>query len=533
MKRYFAYIRVSNTYKQGTKSEKDGAKKGSSLEEQQAAVEAYARRNNLTIVEWFKEEETAAKRGRRLFNRMLAGLARNRADGVIMHKIDRGARNLRDWADLGDLLDRGVEVLFAHDNLDLRTRGGRLAADIQAIVAADYIRNLRDEVRKGFNGRLKQGLWPLGAPIGYLDQGKGKAKTIDPVQGPIVAQAFELYATGKWSLETIGEELHRRGLRNKRGGPVTRTGLSTILNNPFYTGRMRIKKTGEYFQGVHTPLISMRVFESVRAVLRGRTQHQAGRHRFRYQRALHCTTCGLALIAERQKGHVYYRCHTKSCAGACLREEKVNEALRSAAPRFRLTDTEWDALKADVERGFEDRKAAAAKDVEALVLSIAAVDGRLARLTDGYVDHLIDREAYVSRREQLVRQRAELVERKAEREAGDHGAKHRAGNILELLKTLGNLPDLPNDDELRDLLKQTTSNLGADKKNVVIAWAQPFNRLAMGDPVSNSALERAKPRTRRDVLKSILDFLFSDTLRAQAENATSTPLADPQMTSPQ
>jgi hypothetical protein len=40
-------------------------------------------------------------------------------------------------------------VHFANDSLDLNTRGGRLSADIQAVVAADYIRNLREEAKKG------------------------------------------------------------------------------------------------------------------------------------------------------------------------------------------------------------------------------------------------------------------------------------------------------------------------------------------------------------------------------------------------
>ena len=39
-----------------------------------------------------------------------------KADGVVIHKIDRGSRNLHDWADIGDLIDNNVEVYFAHEN---------------------------------------------------------------------------------------------------------------------------------------------------------------------------------------------------------------------------------------------------------------------------------------------------------------------------------------------------------------------------------------------------------------------------------
>src|SRR5258708_10868791 len=151
MKPLYAYTRVT-TGKQG--------ERGSSPQEQKAAIENYARRHGMTISRWFEERETAAKRGRTMFNTMLRALAKGEAAGVIIHKIDRSARNLRDWADLGELIDRGVEVHFAHESIDLQSRGGRLSADIQAVVAADFIRNLRQEIRKGFLGRLKQGLYP-------------------------------------------------------------------------------------------------------------------------------------------------------------------------------------------------------------------------------------------------------------------------------------------------------------------------------------------------------------------------------------
>src|SRR5574337_326049 len=217
MKNYFGYIRVS-TAKQG--------EKGVSLQEQRGAIESYATRNSLVIIDWFEERETAAKRGRPVFNQMLRLLQQGKADGVVIHKIDRSARNLKDWADLGELIDYGTEVHFANESLDLHSRGGRLSADIQAVVAADYIRNLREESRKGFYGRLKQGFYPLPAPLGYLDKGKGKPKEFCPVKGPLVGKAFELYASGRWSLATLADEMYRLGLRNRRGGKVTTNGLS-------------------------------------------------------------------------------------------------------------------------------------------------------------------------------------------------------------------------------------------------------------------------------------------------------------------
>jgi hypothetical protein len=119
-----------------------------SLQEQNDAIIRYAQRQNLTLVRSFEEQETAAKLGRPVFSEMLRLLKHGKAAGVVIHKIDRGARNLKDWADLAELIDIGVEVHFANESLDLNTRGGRLSADIQAVVAADFIRNLREETKK-------------------------------------------------------------------------------------------------------------------------------------------------------------------------------------------------------------------------------------------------------------------------------------------------------------------------------------------------------------------------------------------------
>ena len=51
-------------------------------------------------------------------------------------------------------------------------------------------------------------------------------------------------------------------------------GLSTLLNNEFYIGIIRIERTGEHFLGKHEPLISRRLFGEVQDVLYGRKKIQ-------------------------------------------------------------------------------------------------------------------------------------------------------------------------------------------------------------------------------------------------------------------
>ena len=337
MKKVFGYIRVS-TVKQGT---------GVSLQEQKEAIIRYAEKNNLNIIEWFEELETAAKQGRPLFTKMMKLLRSGKAAGAIIHKIDRSARNLKDWAALGDLIDEGIEVHFAHESLDMDTRGGRLAADIQAVIASDYIRNLRDEAKKGLYGRLKQGIYPFGAPIGYLNTGGGNVKTIDPISGPLIQKAFELYATEKYTLYDLAKIMYDLGLRNTNNKSVSKTTLSKILNNPFYVGVMTIK--GKSFTGNHEPIVPPFLFNQVRSILKGKTNTKAFKHNNLFRRIIKCGACNYSLIAESKKGHIYYRCHTKDCSTKTIREDRIMSPLISVMSSIQLDRIETETLQELIE----------------------------------------------------------------------------------------------------------------------------------------------------------------------------------------
>lgn len=484
MKGYFGYIRVS-TVKQG--------EHGSSLQEQRAAIDAYAAKRGLAIAEWFEERETAAKLGRTQFNRMIAKLGRGEARGVIIHKIDRSARNLKDWARLGELIDRGVDVQFAHESLDLSSRGGRLAADIQAVVAADYVRNLRDEVRKGFNGRLAQGLYPLPAPLGYLDQGGGKPKVIDPIKGPLVRNAFELYATGEYPVPRLRDEMERRGLRNRRGSPVSRNGIWHMLRNPFYVGVIHIRRTKCNYPGVHPPLVRSALFERVQAILSGRTYRPVAAVRgFAFSRFITCDTCGRSFIGERQKGHVYYRCHSATCRGSSIRESDVQTEIASFLAFVALDERELKEvgeMRERAETRTKDDRAAAVRDAK---LAIGKCDDLLERLTDGYLDGTIDRELYERRKMKLLRERCgyqDIVDSPPKDSAQMMRLKK-----LELAQAAILQADLSISTKSREAVSTVVSNLVARGKNLGFIPSFPFDEVAKERLRSNGEPYQAVPR---------------------------------------
>jgi len=498
MNHFFGYIRVS-TVKQG--------EHGVSLQEQRDGIARYATRNGFEIGAWFEERETAAKHGRPVFNEMMRRLRKREAEGVIIHKIDRSARNLKDWTAIEELADKGIAVHFVSESLDLRSTGGRLAADVQAVVAAHYVRNLREETRKGFYGRLKQGIYPLRAPVGYLDRGGGKPKDIDPASGPLVRKAFELYASGRHTLATLCEEMRRLGLTNRNGKPVSLNGFSVMLNNPFYIGVIRLRKTGETFAGAHEPLITTSVFDRVRAVLEGRTNFRIRGEGFVLRRLLTCRFCDYSLIAERQKGYVYYRCHTKDCPTLCVREDVVLEEIRRTMVKpVRLSPAE---LREAQEILLELRKDWAKEQSaqgETLKMQVGQVTGRLARLTDAFLDGTIEKDLFDERKAALLLERRKLEEAFAQVEANPAGAMDRAEEFLELCGTAEILYESAVPEEKRDLVALLTSNRHVEGKKLDVTWAPPFDLIAERNSVTSCGLQRYGPRTWKRLLGDLIEW---------------------------
>jgi site-specific DNA recombinase len=505
----FAYARVS-TPRQG--------EKGVSLSEQRDAIARYAERHGLEIVRWFEEQESASKKGRPAFTQMLKLLRLGVARGVIIHKIDRSARNLEDWNDIGKLVDAGVDVHFATESIDLKTTAGRLSADIQAVVATHYSRNLREEVKKGLYGRLKQGFYPLRAPIGYLDQGSAKPKIHDPIRAPLVKLAFELYCTGEYSLPRLVNEMHGRGLRNRFGGNVSVNGLATILKNPFYIGLMRILKNGETFKGNHEALISVALFERAQNVLLGKRVDRTQSHLFMYSRLVRCAVCKYSLIAERQKGHVYYRCHNRPfktpavCPPTSIREDQIESAIVGVLDSLELSDEEMKLASDLIRQRHMNLEQQDMQMKNALTLQQNQLRNRISHLADLLLDGTIEKSLFETKQQALFVEQARIEERLKDIGCGGETTMRQLEKTVELAKSPSLLYRSASFENKRKLLKILLSNLSISGKNVEIMLSVPFRLIAEREKNDDCRLNRGTCRTWERLIKQLLAYFTTEPL---------------------
>ncbi len=434
-----------------------------SLDAQRDFIQTFAANNDIKITHWFSESATAAETGRPVFDEMLRQLRRGKAEGVVVHKIDRSARNYFDWGWLSKLADAGVAVHFAGEGLDFSSRSGRLAANVQMVVAEDYCRNLRAEIRKGQEGLLKRGFYPFKAPIGYLNNGKGRLKTLDPARAPLVSLAFELYASGQYSIRSLLTEINRRGLRNHNGKPISKGCLEKILKNPFYTGIIKIRRTGAVYRGKHEPLISVALFQSVQDTLAGKYNKKVTCHNLTYRGLFRCGSCQRAMIPEKQKGYVYYRCQAQDCPRNCVREERLEEKISSKLFGVKFSAEHIAAIEDAVRQwGASGQQATSSRTY---TLQLAQIDSRIEKLTDLLLDDTISKETYNARREKLLLEQKQL-QKKLEEGRRKRACPAKVERFLERVKSLAEHYDSADPDERRRIAELFTSNRSVLAKNV-------------------------------------------------------------------
>ena len=507
MDKYFGYLRVSTT-KQG---------EGVSLDEQKDAISAFAQKNGFSITQWYEEKVTAAKKGRKEFRAMIKSLRAGNASGVVIHKIDRSARNLSDWAEFSNLTEEGFDIRFVSGDLNLRDRSSRLSADLQAVIAADYIRNLQEEVRKGFYGRLKQGLYPLSAPVGYINNGcGGKVKTQDPQKARLIKQAFELYATGEYSLSLISEEMYQRGLLNTVGNKIDKNGWYRIFKNPFYAGLILVHSTGEVFPGIHEPIVSVKLFEKVQKIKANKFVRGNAKHNYLYRRLFTCAYCSRSLVAEKQKGRVYYRCHTKECNTKTIREDQLDSLIESALQPLQISETESHQLAKVIESLLEERGVQNDSIKQSLHLKLNLVANRIKRLGDALLDGSFDKEEYAKRKKPLLAEELNLKQEIASFSQKITPYELKVRKNLELLKSLSLSYFSALDQEKTILIKNVTSNRKVSGENASIELKTPFRELVEKLGVSPCWGDSDRTRTKKESQKRCEKIAYI--LLAHADN---------------
>jgi site-specific DNA recombinase len=311
---------------------------GYSLAAQERAGRHYAEAHGWQLVRVYADEGRSARTEdiskRPAFAHMLQDAEAGQFDVLIVHKLDRFARNLIVTLETLQRLERaGVGFTSISENMDFTTPIGKVILATLAAFAQYYSDNLSTETKKGKAERKRQGMYNGLLPFGVTKDSRGvpipdmtpwacniaTRQELVPAEG--LRMAFELAAGGA-SDRDVAIALTRAGYRtsgNRGQNPFSKDTVRPLLQNRFYVGEL--PDGDDWLPGKHSPIIDADLFEQVqqRRVERGQGKgNRSGVRRGARIRALsgllRCAECGSPM---RVQSGEYYRCSAGHQMATC------------------------------------------------------------------------------------------------------------------------------------------------------------------------------------------------------------------------
>ena len=324
------YIRVSTK----EQAERGGEAEGFSIPAQRDACRRKAESIGAVVIEEFVDAgESAKSADRPQLKKMLNYIDQHRPTYVIVHKVDRLARNRADDVMINlSIQAAGCQLVSVSENIDA-TPSGTLLHGIMSSIAEFYSRNLAAEVLKGTMQKVSTGGTPFKAPLGYLNASEvvngreNRTIALDPERADHVRWLFDMYATGEWSLKRLAKEATARGMTtrptpNRPAGPISHKQVNAVLVNRYYIGYVSYR--GVEYTGTHEPLVSPQTFQKCQEVMavRHTSAERPSKHRHYLTGTVKCARCGAGLVYNVVRGskgqrYDYFTCATRLSERAC------------------------------------------------------------------------------------------------------------------------------------------------------------------------------------------------------------------------
>lgn len=381
------YIRVST---------EEQALHGYSLEAQREALTRYARENNLLIVDYYVDGGKSARgkiQSRKAFQRLMADVQADKIDLILFIKLDRWFRSVKDYYKTQEILEaHHVNWRTTEEQYDTSTANGRLYINIRLAIAQDEADRTGDRIKFVFASKIARGEVITGnAPLGFKIENKRlvhNPETIDMVRD--LFQHYQTYGSKNGATQYIFR---------KYGVAIPRIQFSRMIANPLYKGEFHGVK--DYCE----PIIEPAVWEKLNAVANVR-RPRTGRI-YIFSGLVVCTACGYRMIGRYNNfppfgsEFFYYRCNRYANFKDCPNKKMLKETT--------LEDWLLDNIKDKIAAYLWECEAKAARQPKPAA-DRAAVQKKLTRLKELYVNEMIDMATYKTDYDAYIAQLAELQE---------------------------------------------------------------------------------------------------------------------------
>lgn len=155
-------------------------------------------------------------------------------DIIITKEVSRFSRSLLDSIKYTQrLIKYNVGVYFQSNGINTYDSNSEFILNMMGSVAQEEVKRLSARIKWGQMEAIKKGhILGLGNIIGYYKD--GKRLVINEEEAPIIKPIFELYASDKYGLYALGQELFKKGFSKRNGNIFDKDTLKRIIQNPKY-----------------------------------------------------------------------------------------------------------------------------------------------------------------------------------------------------------------------------------------------------------------------------------------------------------
>ena len=343
MKRAAVYARYSSA----------GQREESITAQVRAANEYCKKKQYKIILEFIDAAESARSDNRPSFLEMIDAAKNGAFDVLIVHKMDRFARNRYDAAYYKrQLVKANVSIEYVDQPLDGSPESVILESVLEGM-AEYYSKNLAREVLKGQRENAYKARYNGGKVLYGYKIVEGKYE-IEPSEASAVRRIFSMRAAGAGYNE-IMQALSTAGVKTKTGKNFAKNSLFDMLNNQRYIGnyvfgRVATKPDGSrnnhetspdaiIIPGGQPAIIDQQTWDKVQERI-AETRRGPGRHRaiedYLLSGKIRCT-CGAPMTGHRATHkkygvYTYYRCSDQQRRNEC----KSKRILKEKAERLTL-----------------------------------------------------------------------------------------------------------------------------------------------------------------------------------------------------
>ncbi len=527
-----SYLRVST---RGQAERGGGHDEGFSIPAQREANKKKAMSMGAIVGKEFVDRGASAKSADRpQLQAMLEYVKENadRVDYVIVHKVDRLARNRDDDSDImRTLRECGVQLVSASESID-DTPAGMLLHGIMSSIAEFYSQNLATEVKKGLNEKVKTGGTVSRAPIGYQnvryvdDKGREERTVIvDPERAPLIKLAFEEYATGNWTVADLAEHLAACGLHTRAtpkipSQPVTLKTLHKVLVSPYYKGVVTYK--GIEYEGAHEALVDTETWDKVQSILASRLNGERNlKHPHFLKGSVFCANCGERMIVSNEKKkdgtvYPYFVCggrhskRQKDCKTRAVLIDVVEKEIERIYDAYQFPSDVRILMESYLQEVIEREKQKYQSELDGLMGEKAKLENKRKKLLEAHYSDAIPLDLLKSEQQKIAK---ELVTIEHEIKMHSTTFEQISNNLKQALDVIENCGEAYRNasDTIKKLMNQAIfekfyiSNGGEEGFSIRATFKAPFDQVIdpFKDEISqiNSAL-----RNQSSKLAKLIDI---------------------------